>query len=167
MIYGRSKLMATKFLIKKNKSSRFPLTILRFFQVYGPFQKTNRLIPFVICSSLKNKNFNCSEGSQQRDFLYIDDAVESIIKSFKKQESQGKIINIGYGTQIKLKKIILMINSLIKKGKPKFGKLNLRVDESKSIYPDLRVAKKILGWKNKTSLEKGLVKTIQFYKKNS
>ena len=167
MIYGRSKLMATNFLFKKNKSKRFPLTILRFFQIYGPFQKTNRLIPFVISSSLKNKNFNCSEGSQLRDFLYIDDAIESIIKSFKREQSKGKIINIGYGTPVEVKKIILMINALIKKGKPKFGKLSLRIDESKNIYPDLKIAKKILGWKNKTSLQEGLVKTIQFYKKNS
>jgi len=167
MIYGRSKLMATNFLLKKNKLERFPLTILRFFQVYGPFQGTDRLIPFVISSSLKDKTFDCSEGSQLRDFLYIDDAVESIIKSFKRQESQGKIINIGYGTPIKIKKIILMINTLVKKGKPKFGKLNLRIDESKNIYPSLRIAKKILGWKSKTSIKKGLVKTIQFYKKNS
>ena len=167
MIYGRSKLMATNFLLKKNKLERFPLTILRFFQVYGPFQKTNRLIPFVISSSLKNKNFNCSEGSQLRDFLYVDDAIESIIKSLKREESNGKIINIGYGTPIEVKKIILMINALIKKGKPKFGRLSLRIDESKNIYPDLRAAKKILGWKNKTSLQEGLVKTIQFYKKNS
>ncbi len=167
MIYGRSKLLATNFLLKKNKLERFPLTILRFFQVYGPFQSTNRLIPFVISSSLKDKSFNCSEGSQLRDFLYIDDAVESIIKSFKKQESLGKIINVGYGTPIKIKKIIIKINTLIKKGKPKFGKLNLRIDESMKIYPNLTKAKKILRWKSKTSITKGLVKTIQFYRKNS
>ena len=167
MIYGRSKLLATNFLLKKNKLEKFPLTILRFFQIYGPHQSTNRLIPFVISSSLKDKSFNCSEGSQQRDFLYIDDAVDSKIKIFKRQESQGKIINIGYGTPIKIKKIILIINALIKKGKPKFGKLNLRIDESMKIYPNLLVAKKILRWKSKTSIKKGLVKTIQFYKRNS
>jgi len=166
MIYGRSKLMATNFLFKKNKLKKFPFTILRFFQVYGPFQKTNRLIPFVISSSLQNKRFDCSEGSQLRDFLYIDDAIDSIIKSFKMEKSKGRIINIGYGTPIEVKKIVLMINELIQKGKPKFGKLNLRVDESKNIYPDLRIAKKILGWKNKTSLKEGLIKTIQFYKQN-
>ena len=167
MIYGRSKLLATNFLLKKNKLEKFPLTILRFFQIYGPYQSANRLIPFVISSSLKDKSFNCSEGSQQRDFLYIDDAIDSIIKIFKRPESQGKIINIGYGTPIEIKKIILMINSLIKKGKPKFGKLNLRIDESMKIYPNLLVAKKILRWKSKTSIKKGLVKTIQFYKRNS
>ena len=39
LIYGRSKLKATKFLIKKFEKNSFPVSILRFFQVYGPFQK--------------------------------------------------------------------------------------------------------------------------------
>ena len=121
MIYGRSKLMATNFLFKKINLKKFH-TILRFFQVYGPFQKTNRLrVLFVISSCLKNKRFNCSEGSQLRDFLYIDDAIDSIIKSFKIERTKGKIINIGYGTPIEVKRIILMIKDLIQKGKPQFG----------------------------------------------
>ena len=47
-----------------------------------------------------------------------------------------------------------MINALIKKGKPKFGKLSLRIDESTSIYHNLRRAKKKLGWKKKYHLKK-------------
>ena len=167
-IYGRSKLNATKFLLHKFKKKKFPAIILRFFQVYGPHQKTNRLISYVICSSLKNKNFLCSEGSQQRDFLYVDDAVSSIIKNFNnKKETVGKIFNVGYGTPIKVKKIILIIKKIIKKGNPIFGKINLRIDESMKIYPDLKRAKKILIWKKKISLEKGLLKTIKFYKKDT
>lgn len=167
MVYGRSKLKASKFLLDKFYKNKFPVTILRFFQVYGPYQKANRLIPDVICSSLKNKSFHCSEGSQLRDFLYVDDAVSSIMKNLNfKKESVGKIFNIGYGKPIKVKKLILLIKKMVKKGNPIFGKLKLRIDESKKIYPDLKKAKKILSWKSKVSLEKGLSKTIIFYKKN-
>ncbi len=165
MIYGRSKLMASNFLLKKNKQEKFPITILRFFQVYGPFQNTNRLIPFVITSCLQNKSFSCSEGNQLRDFLYIDDAVDAILKSLSRKDTIGKIINIGCGKPIKVKKIIKTINSKIKKGKPIFGKVKLRIDESKKIYPNLTVAKKRLRWKSRTSIETGLNKTINFYKK--
>ena len=55
---------------------------------------------------------------------------------------------------------------MINKGKPIFGKIKLRIDESKKIYPDLRRTKKILTWKSKVTLEEGLLKTINFYKKN-
>ena len=157
--------MASNFLLKKNKQEKFPITILRFFQVYGPFQNTNRLIPFAITSCLQNKSFSCSEGNQLRDFLYIDDAVDAILKSLSRKDTIGKIINIGCGKPIKVKKIIKTINSKIKKGKPIFGKVKLRIDESKKIYPNLTVAKKRLRWKSRTSIETGLNKTINFYKK--
>ena len=166
MIYGKSKNYSTKFLLDKFKKEKFPVIILRFFQIYGPFQKTNRLIPYVIHSSLKNKSFICSEGNQLRDFLFVDDAISSIIKSIRcKKNVLGNIFNIGYGKPIKVKDLILMVNKIINKGKPVFGAINLRVDESMKIYPDLKKAKNILFWKSKTKLDKGLLKTINFYKK--
>ncbi len=167
MIYGRSKLNSTKFLIDKFKKKNFPVVVLRFFQIYGPFQKINRLIPYVIYSSLKNKKFLCSDGNQFRDFLFVDDAINSIIKSLKcKQNVLGKIFNIGYGKPIKVKNIILIIKKIINKGKPIFGSINLRIDESMKLYPELNKAKNILAWESKINLNKGLLKTINFYKKN-
>ena len=49
------------------------------------FQKDDRLIPFIIKSCIKNKSFPCSEGSQLRDFLYIDDFTNLIIKIIKRK----------------------------------------------------------------------------------
>ena len=167
MIYGRSKLMATNFLLNQYKLNSFPVTILRFFQVYGPSQKPNRLIPIVINSSLKNKKFKCSDGQQLRDFLYVDDAIEAILKSLKNKKAKGKIINIGYGKPIKVKKIILMIIDIIKKGRPLFGKLTLRVDEPKLLFPSLNFAKKTLNWRSKIDIKKGLLRTINYYRSNA
>ena len=166
MIYGRSKLMATKFLLNKYKLNKFPATILRFFQIYGPAQKPNRLIPIVINSSLKNKKFKCSDGEQLRDFLYIDDAIEAIFKSLRNNKIRGSIINIGRGEPTKVKKIILQIIDIIKKGTPLFGKIKLRVDEPKIVFPDVNYAKKTLNWSSRVSINKGLFKTIKYYKKN-
>ena len=58
MIYGKSKMKASKFLLKKFKTNKFPVVILRLYQVYGPNQSINRLIPFIIYSSLKDKVFS-------------------------------------------------------------------------------------------------------------
>ena len=166
LAYGKSKYKATTFLINRFKRNRFPVTILRFFQIYGPYQKPNRLIPFAICSSIKNKNFLCSEGGQYRDFLYISDAVKSIIKSLKNKKILGKIVNVGYGKPIEVKKIILMINNLINMGNPIFGKVKLRIDESNIIYPNLTRSNKYLRLEKKKNILEGLKETINFYKKN-
>ena len=82
-----------------------PVTILRLYLVYGPKQDVNRIIPITIFNSIKNKKFDCSSGKQLRDFIYIDDVIEAIIKTLKMRVSR-EIINIGSGHPITIKKII-------------------------------------------------------------
>ena len=58
-----------------------------------------------------------------------------------------------------------MIKNIIGKGHPEFGKIKMRKDEIKALYPNLRKAKKILRWKPKIKLNNGLKKTIRYYAK--
>ena len=162
--YGKSKLQATNFLLKKNKLNNFPVIIIRFFQLYGPYQDTNRFIPFIINKCIIDANFDCSPCTQKRDFLYIDDAINSIMIFLKNENYIGQIFNIGSGKPIILKKIISSVMKNIKKGNPRFGNLKLRPDEPKKLFPNLNKAKKYLRWQSSTSLKKGLDKTIKFYK---
>ena len=61
--------------------------VLRLYQVYGPLQKKDRIIPITIDSCLKNNSFACSNGLQKRDFLYVGDFVKLITKILKKKLS--------------------------------------------------------------------------------
>ena len=163
-IYSKSKLLATKFLIDKHQRKKFPVVILRAYQIYGPRQDNNRLISTIINSCLKNESFNCSSGKQFRDFLYVEDFIKAIYKSLDNKDATGKIINIGFGKPIKVKNVILLINKFIKKGYPIFNKIKLRPDEIMISYPSIKKATKILKWKPKINFIYGLKKTIQDYK---
>ena len=162
--YGKSKSLATNFLLKKNRENNFPSIILRFFQLFGPFQDNNRFIPFVINECLNGRKFDTSDCTQKRDFLFIDDAIRAILLSLKEKKAIGQIINIGRGKTIILKKIIKDIIKIIKKGQPYFGKIKLRSDENEIIYPDTKKAKKILNWKLKDNFNYKLKETINYYK---
>ncbi len=162
--YGNAKQLSTKYLLNLFSKNKFPVTILRFYLVYGPNQSTNRIIPIIISNAIKDRDFDCSEGKQLRDFLHIDDAVEAIIKSLKNKKASGEIINIGWGKPIKIKDLILKICRLVGSGKPRFGKIDLRKDEMISLYPSIFKAKKIIKWKPKIELNLGLKKTIKYYK---
>ncbi len=166
-IYAQSKLKASKFLIKFSKKNFFPFVILRFYQVYGPEQNYNRLIPMVINSAINNLNFKCSSGTQGKDFIYISDAVDAIMKCFNNKLVIGKVINIGSGYKITIKNLILKIVNSIGKGKPIFGVLKMRSDEPKNSFPNITIAKKVLGWRPKITLDSGLKKTIKYYKKKN
>ncbi len=154
--------MASNLLQKKTTN----FIILRPYQVYGPYQKYDRLIPMVIKSCLKNKNFPCTQGNQERDFLYVDDFTDLIIKILKKKKFANRIFNVGYGKPVKVKKIINLILKITSKGNPLFGNIKMRKDEVKKLYPDLSLIKKELKWKPKISLKEGLKRTVAYYAKN-
>ena len=162
--YGNAKLSSTLFLKKLYKKEKTPITVLRLYLVYGPNQDDNRVIPFVIRNSLKKNKFNCSPGYQLRDFTYIHDVILAIFKTLKSKKSNGEIINIGFGKPTKIRDLIIMIVKLIGSGKPIFSQIELRQDELVKLYPSIVKAKRILNWVPRTSLKKGMEKTIKFYK---
>ena len=164
-VYGKAKLLSTKFLMRLKKKYNFPATVIRLYLVYGPKQDLNRLIPITIMNAIHNKKFKCSSGNQLRDFIYIDDLINAILKILKSYNVAGEIINIGSGKPISVKKLILKICKLTKGGKPQFGKIPLRKDEIIKLYPNLSKAKKLFDWEPKIDLEKGLKKTIKYFKK--
>ena len=163
-IYGQAKLSSTNFLLDLNKKFNFPVIILRLYLIYGPYQEPNRVIPYTILNSLKKKSFSCSNGKQFRDLLFIDDLISAIISALKTDNVSGEIINVGYGNPKNIKKIILQICKIIGFGKPEFGKVKIRKDEIKSLYPNISKVKKLLKWKPKTTLNKGLAKTIKYFR---
>ena len=165
-VYGDAKLKATRYLKNLFYKQKVPITILRLYLVYGPYQEDNRVIPFVIKNCIKKIRFNCSPGNQYRDFLFVEDFVKAIYQSLKSKNSDGEIINIGNGNPIKIKNLIYKIRKLIGYGNPNFSKINFRKDEILKLYPKTLKAKKILNWNPKINLEEGLYKTIKFYKKN-
>ena len=146
-----------------NKTENFPATALRLFLVYGPQQKTNRLIPQVIKGCLKKKKFPVSKGNQLRDFCYVEDVVDAIILSLIKKKALGEVLNVGSGKPVSVKFVINTISKIIKQGKPQFNKIPLR-NNSLKLYPSINKASKILNWKPKTNFNQGILKTIDYYK---
>ena len=147
---------------KIGKKFNISFTILRLYQVYGPNQTNNRLIPIVINSCLKDKKFSCTSGKQIRDFLYVDDLIKLIIKIIKKKP-RNKIYNVGAGNKLKVKKVIELINKMTGSGEPLFGKIKMRKDEMNNNFPDISKIKKEYNWKPNTNIRSGIRNTISFY----
>ena len=163
-VYGQAKLLSSIYLINLFKKQKFPSTILRLYNTYGPRQDLNRFIPIVIAGCIKNKKFPCSMGNQLRDFLHIDDVVDAILKSLTSKNAKGQIINIGSGEPRIIKNIIEYIKKTSKGGYPLFGKVKLRKDEILKVYPNINKAKNKINWRPKISFKKGLKVTIDSFK---
>jgi len=161
--YGKAKLLSSIHMINLFKKKKFPSTVLRLYLAYGPRQDINRFLPIIIKGCIKNKKFPCSEGTQLRDFIHVDDVVDAILKSLTNKNARGQIINIGSGKPRKIRSVIEDVKKISKGGYPQYGTFKLRKFEILKLYPNINKAKNKINWKPKTSFEKGLKSTIKYY----
>lgn len=163
--YARSKLMAEEYCMKQFNEKRKPITILRPAVVYGQGQTGNMFIPQCINSALKGRNMKMTAGEQTRDFVYVEEVAEAILKASYMPVAAGEIINIGSGMETTLKEAALKINKLTGNAMQiNFGALPYRENEIWHYLLDITKAKRVLDWSPKISLEEGLKKTISSYK---
>ena len=162
--YAIAKNNATNYLLKLHKNTKFPVVIVRPYQVYGPYQDLNRLIPFVIHNCLKNNKFPCSDGKQYRDFLFVEDFSKIVFKLLFNKRCAGEIFNVGYGKAYNVKRVINLIQKLVNRGSPQFGKINLRKEENLYTFPSIKKIQKFISLPKNKKLKDGLIKTIKFYR---
>ena len=148
-----------------NRTENFPAVILRLFLTYGPGQDTGRLLPQIIRGCLGNTEFPTSAGEQLRDFCYAGDTVLAILQALVVPEAEGKVINIASGKPISIRTIIDKVCDLTGSGKPKYGEIPYRPGENMALYANISNSKKILHWESTIRLEKGLLKTIDWFGK--
>ena len=163
--YAASKVAADRLTYSYYTAYGLPVVLARFFNIYGPRQGIEKAIPKFILQSLNNISPTVyGQGSQTRDFTYVTDAARAYILLGTTPKIEGEIFNIGYGKEITVLELAKMITRLTNsKVKPKI-KGKLRSGETPRLLCDNSKAKKILKWKPEINLERGLQKTIEYYK---
>ena len=101
-------------------------------------------------------------AAQATRHAWFNDLIKKIIN----KKIRGEIFNVGTGKPKNVKKVIELIKKKIKGGRPLYGKIPLRKDEILKLYPKITKAKKLLGWTPKISFNRGIEKTINYYKQN-
>ncbi|MFH1283592.1 MAG: NAD-dependent epimerase/dehydratase family protein [bacterium] len=164
--YSLGKVAATHFIQMLSTTENFPGVVIRLFLPYGPGQGVTRFLPQIIRACLRNEEFKTSEGSQKRDFCYIDDVIEGMIKAALNSETKGHIINIASGAPVTIKSVINKVIDLVGGGNPIWGAHKYRKGEAMELYADIKLAADILHWTPSVSFHEGLIQTIDYYKNN-
>ncbi len=131
------------------------VTIIRPFNIYGFGQKNEFLIPTIINQFANKKIIKVNDLRPKRDFIYVKDFVEAIIKTISLNKN-FEIINIASGKSYSVRSIIKIIRKL-KKDNLKIKSLNKRrTDEIFDTRANIYKAKKLLKWKPTWSFTQGL-----------
>ena len=165
--YAVTKATVTMFCHMFAKQFGKPVVTLRPFSIYGDWEESSRFIPVMITSCLKGKTIKLVPGKQKRDFLYVKDMTRAYLMAGLKKNLAGEVINIGSGKQYLIsqtaKKIIKLVGNEVE---VKIGTYKPRKWDTSFWVADKTKAKQLLGWEPKYSLENGLKKSIEWYKKN-
>ena len=162
--YAFSKLFAE--LISKDYSniSSLNVSLLRFFTVYGPAGRIDMSILKFIHNIINENPINIyGDGFQERDFTYVEDICEGIIKSSRVDGFET--FNLGSSQPYSIIKVLSMLKEIINK-EPKIEYLPKHYADVNYTWANIDKAKSLLKWHPKTSLENGLEKTVDWYKNN-
>lgn len=176
-IYSASKVSSTFLALTIGRTHSIPVTVFRAFTLYGPYDNPFRLISWTILNLLENQTtIKLTEGKKEqvKDFLYVEDFVRFLTNFMEKSRSIDpyQIFNIGHNQPISIEDLIILISNLMKKSvnikvaTPKEFPFSARKTEYSRVVSDSRKARKVLGWKPKTSLRVGLKKTINWFKRH-
>jgi len=166
--YAAAKLSGEVLTLSYFHAYGLPTTVIRPFNTYGPFQKTNGeggVVAIFIKQALKGEPLRIyGDGTQTRDLLYVEDCVDFIIKAGNNDLALGQIINAGTGNDVAINDLALMIA-----GTPEL------IKHVPHIHPQAEImklkcnsikAKKVLGWEPRFSLERGIEKTKEWIGNN-
>jgi nucleoside-diphosphate-sugar epimerase len=163
--YAASKKAAELMAYTYHYNYNIDITVVRYFTVYGPAGRPDMSIFRFIKWIDEEKPLKLyGDGSQSRDFTYIDDIAEGNIKAIKRVGYE--IINLGGGTKpVSLNKIITIIENLLGK-RAIIEQSEFKKTDLKETMADISKAKNLLNWEPKFDLKKGIKNSVEWYIKN-
>lgn len=133
--------------------------VVRPFNIYGPGQKDNFLVPFIISQVKEGREIRVKDLEPKRDYIYIDDVVSCIIKSASSKEFN--IFNAGTGRSVSVKELIDAIQAAAGTSLPVVSENTVRSNEISDTVADITKAETILGWKPSFSLNDGISRILK------
>jgi len=142
---------------------KIPTTGLRFFTVYGPWGRPD-MVPYKFCTQIQRGepidvyNF----GHHRRDFTYIDDIVEGVLRVCEKPDGY-RIYNLGNGAPVPLLTVIKLIEKAMGKSAEK-NLLPAQAGDVSETYADIAELREKFGFAPQTSIEEGIAKFVRWFK---
>jgi UDP-glucuronate 4-epimerase len=180
-IYAATKKSTESIAHSYSSLWKIPITMLRFFTVYGPWGRPDMAYFSFTKAIIKNKKINVyNKGEMYRDFTYIDDVTKSIELLIDKIPSQNnkkkykndslsnvapfRIVNIGNQKKVYLKKFIIALENKLNK-KAKKNNMSMQKGDVKKTLSNTHLLNQIINFKPKVNYIEGISGFVDWYKK--
>src|SRR3989441_1059788 len=163
-VYDEAKRFAEALTIAYRNTHGVDTKIARIFNTYGPRMRPNdgRAIPAFMSQSLRGKPMTVfGDGSQTRSFCYINDLVDGLHRLL--MSSHPGPMNLGNPVEMSLLEMARLVRR-VTRSKSRIVHRPLPTDDPKVRQPDITLATSILGWRPRVSLQKGLSRTVAYFR---
>jgi nucleoside-diphosphate-sugar epimerase len=167
--YGVSKASATYFCLREALTHDLPVYVVRPFVAYGDFEARSKLVGSLMVGALKKAPTMLIAPEAIRDFIYIEDVVDLFMLIVKRKPSAHYVFNGGTGTAIRVKDLVEETRKIFS------NNIDVRwefmgegdVQNGTSLVSNNSLATERLGWTPKHTLAEGLVKSAEWFSRNS
>lgn len=167
--YSASKIAADKIVESFHCAYGMNTTTIRPFNTYGPRQSSRAVIPTIISQALTRPVIRLGNLDTTRDFTFVDDTAAGFMLAGEKSGTDGKVINLGTGSEIKIGDLAQQILRLTQSNaviEIDSNRLRPKDSEVFRLISNNSLAADALAWHPQVSLEDGLTRTIQWVKEN-
>lgn len=163
--YGHSKILAEEAARYYAAAFGVPLAVVRPFNLYGPGQREDFLIPTLIRQVLDpaRQRVEVMDTRPRRDFLYVADFAD-LLERLAASQRQG-VYNAGSGASTGIGELVRLLCELAGTDKPLADAGRPRPDEVLDMYASVEKARRELGWEPRTPLREGLALTLAAWKR--
>jgi len=162
-LYGKTKLTGTQQLLAGTTRAEGRAVVARLFTVYGPGEHLGRLLPSLLRLSGTTESLPLTAGQQERDFTYVEDIAEGLLRLGLLPEAPG-IVNLATGKLTSVREFAECAARIasLRPEQIRFGALPTRPDEPPQGSADISLLERLLAWRPGTSFEEGITKTFAF-----
>ena len=168
-LYAKSKLAGTKVLTDCSRSYGVKGLTARLFSVYGPGEPPQRLLPTLIRAVGDGTPIPLTAGLHKRDFVYVEDVAESLLRLGLKASRPGDVVNVATGVLSSVRTFVETATDTLRISheRLRFGSFPTRLEEMNHEPVTVERLRALTGWVPNTMIASGIRKTLQFQRSSS
>ena len=162
--YAVAKAAAT-LLCQAEARKGLPITTVRVFSAYGPWEEPTRLVPYVMGCCYRGEDPRCTAGLQPRDFIYADDVLRLLKLAAQLPAARGRILHAGTGRPQRVRDMVATIVAVCGGGRVNahFGSEPVRADEPAAWTASIEETTALTGWRPECDLRTGVERMWEWY----
>lgn len=167
-VYGASKLAGELYALGLLRTAGLPACVVRPFNTYGPREPWSgaraEVIPRFILQILAGREpVIFGDGTQTRDFTFVEDTVEGLVRAAACDEIVGETVNVAFGSEASISKIAELVARRLGRDGLSARHAESRPGDVDRHYADIGKAKRLFGFAPTIDLETGLARTVEWF----